>query len=303
MQRLFPHRAPGDGPIGLFPAIGIERPFGRLAVPFETALQEPGDCAFGAADRTMQHQHAAFAAVLEGRAFEDIDQFRQRLGEAEDRVLASVVGVVEEAIPGELLLPLLNSVRPVRGDHVVQSLVRCAGDLGVAADEVEVLVERAFPVLVAVFVRSGGTTEFGEKGESLGHGTFLLRRWVALAPDRVAPPLRRDARLPVTESTVTEPTAPKPTAIGLLRSFAGRIRPTGAAEAATRTHKTPSRRGVLDVAARECRCVDSSKLSHPHWEGTRPFPHQIGRLTARPGWIGADVSDDHQGTETPNERH
>ena len=69
----------------------------------QPALQLPSDRALGAADRAVQQQHTAFAAVLQCGGFEDVDQVHQRLGQAEDRVLATVIGVVEEFVPREIL--------------------------------------------------------------------------------------------------------------------------------------------------------------------------------------------------------
>ena len=48
----------------------------------------------------MQQDDALLGAVALGGALEDVDQLHQRAVEAEDRVLAAVVAVVEEACSG-----------------------------------------------------------------------------------------------------------------------------------------------------------------------------------------------------------
>src|SRR5262245_36918929 len=58
-------------------------------------------------------------------------------------------------------------------DHVVEALVRRARDLGAFAHDVQVVGERAFPVLLAVVGQVQALAGGGNDGASGGHGYFL----------------------------------------------------------------------------------------------------------------------------------
>ena len=98
------------------------------------------------------------AARLEG-----VDQLHQRPVQAVDGVAVPGGEFGEELVAGDLFLVLVYVLGAVRQDHVVQPLVGGARDLGVLDDDVEVLVERPLPVLLAVVaqVRAGGGARRG----------------------------------------------------------------------------------------------------------------------------------------------
>ena len=154
VQRLLVHRAPVNG-LGILrivfvdPAERVERAVvgGRIAL--QALLQQAGDRALAAADRAVQQQHAAFDAVAGRGALERVHQVVERAVEAEDGVAAVVVGIVEEAVVGVLLATGFGHVHAVRQDHVVEPLIGGARDLGVLADDVEILGERSHPILAA----------------------------------------------------------------------------------------------------------------------------------------------------------
>src|SRR5690606_19108378 len=58
--------------------------------------------------------------------------------------------VVKEVVADQLLLVVDVLGLPVRQDHVVQALEGGPRDLGVLLDDAEVILERAFPVLLLV---------------------------------------------------------------------------------------------------------------------------------------------------------
>ncbi len=70
--------------------------------------------------------------------------------------------VGEELVAGDLLLLLVHLLGAVREDHVVQPLVPGARDLGVPADDVQVLVELALPVRLAILTKVQFLPQLGE---------------------------------------------------------------------------------------------------------------------------------------------
>src|SRR5262249_28588093 len=82
-------------------------------------------------------------------ALEGVDQHPQRGVEAEHRVLALVVRVAEEAITRALIAELFVRLGAVRENHVVNALEGVARDARLGADDVQILLERTFPVLAA----------------------------------------------------------------------------------------------------------------------------------------------------------
>ena len=95
---------------------------------------------------TVQEDDALLRAVAVRRRLEDVDEAHERDVEAEDRVLAAVVLVLEEVVADQALLVVDVLFLPVGQDHVVHALVRGARDLRVLANELEVLLERTGPV-------------------------------------------------------------------------------------------------------------------------------------------------------------
>src|SRR5207237_6573260 len=83
--------------------------------------------------------------------------------------------VVEELVAGDLLLLLVHLLGAVREDHVVQPLVRAARHRGVFADDVQVLVEAALPVLLAVVTEVQLLAQGGEDRLTFRHHCRLLK--------------------------------------------------------------------------------------------------------------------------------
>ena len=121
----------------------------------------------------MQEEDAFFDAVALGGAFEGVDQLREGLVEAEDGVAAVVVGIGEEAIVDPLFAGDFVRVDAVREDHVVDPLEGVAGDAGILSDDIEVLVEGAFPVFLAELVEILALSDEGDDFAAAGHSMAL----------------------------------------------------------------------------------------------------------------------------------
>jgi hypothetical protein len=137
------------GPLHV-PAEGVERPVRRPRVRLQPLLEQPGDGRLRGADRAVQEEDALLRPVSLGRALEDVHELHERDVEAVDGVLAAELGVGEEVVADELLLVVEVLRLPVRQDHVVDALVGRPRDLGVLPHDLEVVLERAFPVLFGV---------------------------------------------------------------------------------------------------------------------------------------------------------
>ncbi len=97
----------------------------------------------------MQQQHPLLGSVPLGRRLEDVDQLHQRDVETEDGVHAAVVLVVEEVVVQDSFLVFVVFPRSLQEEHVVDALERRARHLRVVPDDLEVVLEASFPVLVA----------------------------------------------------------------------------------------------------------------------------------------------------------
>ena len=79
----------------------------------------------------------------------------------------------EEFVAGDLFLVLEHLFGAVGEDHVVEALVGGAGDFGVLAHDVEVLLEAAFPVRLAIVVQVELLAERREDGLADRHRCHL----------------------------------------------------------------------------------------------------------------------------------
>jgi hypothetical protein len=125
---------------------------------------------------SMQQQHAALGAVALGRRLEGVDQLHQRPIQTEDgvAVLGGVLG--EEPVANDLLLVLEHLLGAVREDHVIQALIGRPRDLRVLAHDVEILVERAFPVDLTVIAQVQLLANAGKNGFTCRHRCHLHGR-------------------------------------------------------------------------------------------------------------------------------
>ncbi len=130
----------------------VQRAVGRAAVVLEPLLQQPRDGGLGGADRTVQQDHPLLRSVALGRGLEHVHQTHQRDVEAEDGVCPLPDLVAEEVVANELLLAVDVLLGPEAHDHVVDPLERVARHLGPLTDDLEVVVEGAFPGQIAVQV-------------------------------------------------------------------------------------------------------------------------------------------------------
>ena len=131
------------------PGIGVALSDVGAAVILKTLLEQSGDGRFAGSDGTMQQEDALLGAVaLRGR-LEEVHQLHQRAFQPEDGVRAFFERVGKEVVPGVLLLELGVRLGTVGEDHVINALESVARDIGCLGDNVQVLRERAFPVLLA----------------------------------------------------------------------------------------------------------------------------------------------------------
>ena len=100
----------------------------------------------------MQQQHPFFDSIATCGALEGIDQCPQGDIQPEHGILPVVFGVVKETVVDSALTDLFVDFRSVRHDHVVDPLERVPCHLGGFADNVKVLLETSFPVLLAELV-------------------------------------------------------------------------------------------------------------------------------------------------------
>ena len=109
------------------PVERVERAVGRARVLLDALLEEARDRALRRADRPVEEDDALLRPVPLGRGLEDVDEAHQRDVEAEDRVRAAVLLVLEEVVADELLLVVDVLLGPVADDHVVERAgTRCA---------------------------------------------------------------------------------------------------------------------------------------------------------------------------------
>ena len=173
VKRLLVHRAVVMDRLAvvvglLAPGEGEERAVVGLGVRLHALLQEPRDGALGTAHRSVEQEDSPFRPVPMRRALEDVDQAGERLLEAEDRVLAVVIGVIEELVASQSLLVDERVFRSIGEDHVVEPLIGRARDTGIVAHDLDVLGEGPMPVLLLIIrpvlavgdqcdqIRSGG---------------------------------------------------------------------------------------------------------------------------------------------------
>ena len=100
----------------------------------------------------MQQDHATLRAVAVGGALEHAHQPHERNVEPEHRVPAAMRMVLEEVIAYQLLLVIDVFFLAMCQNHVVYSLKRVAGNARVPADDVEIVLEAAFPMELLVLV-------------------------------------------------------------------------------------------------------------------------------------------------------
>ncbi len=180
-QRLLVHRAlerrrPAGHArqlLGQHPVVGVERAFRRARVLLHAALDEARDRRLRAADRAVQQDHAALGAVALGRAVQHADQPHERDVEPEDRVAAAVLLVLEEVVADQPLLVVDVLFLAVRQDHVVDALEGEARDGRVLADDGQVVLERAGPVQLRVFLQILKRCNLRDQG---GHVACLAGR-------------------------------------------------------------------------------------------------------------------------------
>ncbi len=135
------------------PAERIQSAFVGRRIALEPFLEQPRDGALAAAHGTVQQQHAFFNAIALGGALEGIDELRDRFVQTEDRIGAAVIGIIKEAVVRLALPRHLERVRTVRHDHLVHALKRIASDARLLANQVQIGVEAAAPVLLAELVQ------------------------------------------------------------------------------------------------------------------------------------------------------
>src|SRR5215212_2828086 len=89
----------------------------------------------------------------------------------------------EELIAVDLLLVLVNLFSAMRQNHVVKTLVGSPGNLGPFAHDVDVFVEGAFPVFLAIFGQVEIFTQGVENRFTGGHIliSYLQNSWSILA--------------------------------------------------------------------------------------------------------------------------
>ncbi len=172
-QRLAVHRVLEPGAVLALPGEGEEHALVGARVFLQAALEQAGDGALGRADRAVQQQHAAFGAVALGGRLEGVDQLHQRAVEAVDAVAVLGGELGEELVADDLFLVLVDLLGAVRQDHVVEALVGGAGHLGVLAHDVQVLLERPFPVLLAIVAEIDLLADGAQNRFARGHGTYL----------------------------------------------------------------------------------------------------------------------------------
>jgi len=83
------------------------------------------------------------------RRLEEVDERHQGVVEAEDCVRPTVNRVAEKRVAYQIAFQVLVGLRPEVKHHVVGPLECVAGHLRMGRDELEIVVERALPMLVA----------------------------------------------------------------------------------------------------------------------------------------------------------
>ena len=191
-QRLLVHRRRDLFAVDL-PCERVERAFRCARVGLEALLEQAHDRRLARADRTMQQQHAALRPEAVRRRLEHRDEIAQRAFEPEHAVAAVLDRVAEEAVAGQLLLVDLDLVLAIRQDHVVEALVRSAHDQRVLVQQIEILLERALPVLVLELLLVQRTADQSAEIEFTHHSS--LRHCCAAGRcDAAARPIYRSCR-------------------------------------------------------------------------------------------------------------
>ena len=130
------------------PTERVHRSIGRAAVVLNALLQQSCDRALAAAHRAVQQQNALVGAVAFRGGSQEVHELHQREVEAENRISAVVKRITEERIANRFLLEDLVSLAALAHDGVVEPLIGVAHDGGLLGADVQVLPERAAPVMV-----------------------------------------------------------------------------------------------------------------------------------------------------------
>ncbi len=145
---VFARRGPGNGVQG--PCIGT-------GISLQSPLQQTDDGTLGTSDRTMKQKDPFFRPVPPGGGLEDIDHPHQGSFQTEDCISSMFCGIIKELVLHKMLLIVLELLRPVSEDHVVDPLKGTSGNLGVFTDNVEIVLKRTLPMEILEIV---GILEF-----------------------------------------------------------------------------------------------------------------------------------------------
>jgi len=153
LQRVPVHRVLDPRTVVPLPREGADHAVVAARIFLQAALEQAGNRALRRADGSVQQQDAPLGAVAVGGRFERVDELHQSAIEPVDGIVVAGGELVEELVANDLFLVLVRLLGAVRQDHVVQALVGVAGDLGVGADDVEVLFERTLPVDLGILAQ------------------------------------------------------------------------------------------------------------------------------------------------------
>src|SRR3972149_172757 len=140
----------------MFPAVRVKGALRGPRVVLQSFLEQAGDRALGASNRTVKEKDAALRTIVMGGRLEHVDQPHERPLKTVDRIPPFVSLVVKEFVVDDLFFVLLILLDAVGNDHVVDALKGRSSYLGIAPYDFQVFLKAAFPMEpLKVIVLSG----------------------------------------------------------------------------------------------------------------------------------------------------
>ena len=98
----------------------------------------------------MQQEYPLFNAIAMSRTFKRMNEILQNLIQTKDRILPTVVWIVEETIMKTTLPSGFVFIYTVRHDHVVNTLISVSRHMRILAHNIEIFFDATNPMLTSI---------------------------------------------------------------------------------------------------------------------------------------------------------
>ncbi len=117
----------------------------------------------------MEQQDTTIRPITLSSGLEELDQLHERSIQTVDRVGAVLNRVVKELVMDVFLLQVCVPLGPEVQDHVINALEGIPRNARVGSHHVQVVVKRAFPVLLAEFAAVQMSVHYRQDAVATGH--------------------------------------------------------------------------------------------------------------------------------------